>query len=51
MPTLPATPLKPTRTMSTRIVIGLAAGIALGLLIGERTSALNPVADVYIKLL
>ena len=51
MPPLPATPLKPTRTMSTRIVIGLAAGIALGLLIGERTSALNPVADAYIKLL
>ena len=51
MPPSPATPLKPPRTMSTRIVIGLAAGIALGLLIGERTSALNPVADAYIKLL
>jgi len=51
MPSSPVTPLKPPRTMSTRIAIALAAGIVLGLLIGERASALDVVADAYIKLL
>jgi Na+/H+-dicarboxylate symporter len=44
-------PVKARRTLSTRIVIGLAAGIALGLLVGDRASVLNIVADGYIKLL
>lgn len=43
--------LKARRTLSTRIAIGLAAGIALGLLVGERASVLNVIADGYIKLL
>jgi Na+/H+-dicarboxylate symporter/ABC-type amino acid transport substrate-binding protein len=36
---------------SARIVAGIAAGALLGVLIGERTSALQIVADGYIKLL
>jgi Na+/H+-dicarboxylate symporter/ABC-type amino acid transport substrate-binding protein len=39
------------RTLSARIIIGLAAGAALGLLIGERASVLEVVADGYIELL
>ena len=37
--------------LSTRIVIGLAAGTALGLFVGERAAALQVVADAYVKLL
>ncbi|PWT82067.1 MAG: hypothetical protein C5B57_09325 [Blastocatellia bacterium] len=36
---------------SARIAVGIAAGAALGLFAGERTSALQIVADGYIKLL
>jgi len=36
---------------SARIGIGIASGAALGLFAGEKTSALQPVADAYIKLL
>jgi Na+/H+-dicarboxylate symporter/ABC-type amino acid transport substrate-binding protein len=36
---------------SARIVVGIAAGLALGLFAGERTLALQVVADAYIKLL
>jgi Na+/H+-dicarboxylate symporter/ABC-type amino acid transport substrate-binding protein len=39
------------RTLSARITIGLVAGIALGLLIGDKASVLDVVADGYIKLL
>jgi Na+/H+-dicarboxylate symporter len=43
----------PTRRFSpsARIVAGIAGGALLGVLIGERTSALQIVADGYIKLL
>jgi Na+/H+-dicarboxylate symporter len=44
-------PPKARRTISTKIGIALAAGITLGLLVGERASPLNIVADAYIKLL
>src|SRR3954465_223343 len=37
--------------LSTKSLIGLAAGIALGLVIGERAAPLQVVADAYIKLL
>ena len=43
--------MKARRTLSTKIGIGLAAGVALGLLVGERASLLEVVADGYIKLL
>ena len=36
---------------SAQIVIGLAAGVALGLFVGERASVLQPVADMYIRLM
>jgi Na+/H+-dicarboxylate symporter len=36
---------------SARVGIGIAAGAALGLFAGEKTSALQIVADAYIKLL
>jgi Na+/H+-dicarboxylate symporter len=36
---------------STRVVIGLVAGIAVGLFVGERAAALQLCADAYIKLL
>jgi Na+/H+-dicarboxylate symporter len=39
------------RSLSARIALGLAAGIALGLFIGERASFLAVVADGYVKLL
>ena len=44
-------PAKARRTLSARIVIGLAAGVTLGLLVGDRVSVLTIVADGYIKLL
>ncbi len=39
------------RSPSAHIAVGIAAGVALGLFIGERTSVLQIVADAYIKLL
>jgi len=39
------------RSLSARIAVGLAAGVALGLLIGERASFLDVFADGYVKLL
>ncbi len=41
----------PRTTLSTRILIGLGLGLALGLFAGERTAALQVVADGYVKLL
>jgi proton glutamate symport protein len=38
-------------TLSTRILIGLVAGLALGVFFGERTAALQVIADGYVKLL
>jgi Na+/H+-dicarboxylate symporter/ABC-type amino acid transport substrate-binding protein len=38
-------------SLTTRIVTGLALGIALGLFFGERTRALAGVADAYIRLM
>ena len=38
-------------TLSRRIVFGLAAGLALGLFIGDRTAVLRIAADAYVKLL
>src|SRR3954469_16898860 len=37
--------------LSTKSLIGLAGGIALGLFIGERAAPLQVVADAYVKLL
>ena len=37
--------------LSSRILVGLAAGVAVGLFIGERAAALQILADAYIKLL
>lgn len=34
-----------------QILIGLGAGIALGLFVGERAAVLQPVADVYIRMM
>src|ERR1051325_8709990 len=36
---------------SSRILVGIAGGVVLGLFAGERTSRLQIVADAYIKLL
>jgi Na+/H+-dicarboxylate symporter len=38
-------------SLSRRIVIGLAAGIAIGLFVGDRASVFRPLADGYVKLL
>ena len=38
-------------SLSTKVLIGLAAGVGLGLFIGERAGALQIVADAYVKLL
>jgi len=38
-------------SLSTQIVIGIAAGIAVGLFFGEGAAVLNIVSDAYIKLL
>ena len=38
-------------SLSSRILVGLVAGIAHGLFIGERAAALQVFADAYIKLL
>jgi Na+/H+-dicarboxylate symporter/ABC-type amino acid transport substrate-binding protein len=45
------TPPKRSVSFSTKIVIGLVAGVVLGLFIGERAAALQVAADAYIKLL
>ena len=37
--------------LSARILIGLALGVLLGLFFGERAALLQPVADVYIRLM
>lgn len=48
----PDVPVKRRRlTLSTQVLIGLAAGVAVGLFIGERAQAFDPWADAYIKLL
>ena len=46
-----APPPKAPRSLSAKVAIGLIAGIAVGLFLGERASPLQVVADVYIKLL
>ena len=38
-------------SLSRKVLIGLGAGIGLGLFIGERAAALQIVADAYVKLL
>jgi len=38
-------------SLSTRVLIGLAAGVGVGLFIGERAAALQIIADAYVKLL
>jgi Na+/H+-dicarboxylate symporter len=37
--------------LSARIVIGLALGIALGVVVGEPIAVLQPLADIYVRLL
>src|SRR4029079_12461762 len=39
------------RGMAAKVFIGLAAGIAVGLFVGERAAALQLWADAYVKLL
>ncbi len=46
-----AAPTKKSLSPSARIGVGIGSGVALGLLLGERTAALQVVADAYIKLL
>jgi Na+/H+-dicarboxylate symporter len=41
----------PTMTSSQRILVGLAAGVALGVFLGERAAALSWAADGFVKLL
>jgi Na+/H+-dicarboxylate symporter/ABC-type amino acid transport substrate-binding protein len=41
----------PRRSLSSKMLVGLSIGIAAGLLFGERTAALQGLADAYIKLL
>jgi Na+/H+-dicarboxylate symporter/ABC-type amino acid transport substrate-binding protein len=38
-------------SLATRIVIGLAIGILVGLFLGETAAVLQPVADIYIRLM
>ncbi|MFV8817634.1 cation:dicarboxylate symporter family transporter [Haliea sp. E17] len=38
-------------SLSSQILLGLALGIALGLFVGEPVRVLQPVADIYIRLL
>lgn len=38
-------------TLSTQIVTGLALGIAVGVFLGEPASVLQPLADIYIRLM
>jgi Na+/H+-dicarboxylate symporters len=41
----------PRRSLSSKMLVGLSIGIAAGLLFGERTAAVQGLADAYIKLL
>ena len=41
----------PTMTLSRRILVGIGAGVALGLLVGERAAPLELAADAYVRLL
>jgi Na+/H+-dicarboxylate symporter/ABC-type amino acid transport substrate-binding protein len=43
--------VKPRISLSGQIFTGILAGVAVGLFFGERTTVLQPVADVYVKLL
>ncbi len=47
----PASPPRRWPGLSTQIVIGLALGLGLGLFLGEHAAALQPVADVYVRLM
>jgi Na+/H+-dicarboxylate symporter/ABC-type amino acid transport substrate-binding protein len=38
-------------SLSSRILVGLAAGIIIGLFFGEGAAALQPIADIYIRLM
>jgi Na+/H+-dicarboxylate symporter len=40
----------PQLTLSTQILIGLALGVVLGVVVGEPIAVLQPVADIYIRL-
>jgi Na+/H+-dicarboxylate symporter len=51
LPQTPPTPARERSRLSAKIAIGLFAGVALGLFLGERTSVLQVAADAYIKLL
>src|SRR6185436_13576140 len=48
--TITTTPKKPL-SLSRQITIGVLAGAALGLFVGERALVLRVVADAYVKLL
>jgi Na+/H+-dicarboxylate symporter/ABC-type amino acid transport substrate-binding protein len=47
----PAPPRAPALSLSAQIIIGLALGIAVGLFFGEPASVLQPLADIYIRLI
>src|SRR6476660_9618091 len=47
----PTTPAPSPRSSSRKVLIGLAAGVAVGLFAGERASVFQVAADAYIKLL
>jgi Na+/H+-dicarboxylate symporter/ABC-type amino acid transport substrate-binding protein len=51
MTTASAPASRPATNLSRRILIGVLAGIATGLFFGERTAALQVVADGYVRLL
>ena len=38
-------------SLSARIILGLALGLFTGLFFGESTAALQPLADIYIRLM
>ena len=38
-------------SLSARIILGLALGVFTGLFFGESAAALQPVADIYIRLM
>lgn len=38
-------------SLSSRIIVGLVLGVLIGLFFGEGAAALQPVADVYIRLM
>src|SRR4029450_2600715 len=50
-PAGPATSSAAPPNFRRRLVAGVGGGVALGLFVGERASALDVVADAYIKLL